>query len=84
MAHAFPVALNLTISIRRISNYLSDQTETVAFLRLNTKGHPCRLTAVEPGRCAGMFSNNWLGAITTPKGGVVISQMRPVICRPKN
>lgn len=36
-----------------------------------------------PADAAGMFSNNWIGAMVSPRAGVVIQEMRPIICQPK-
>ncbi|RWX74872.1 hypothetical protein EPK99_23590 [Neorhizobium lilium] len=32
---------------------------------------------------AGTFSHNWIGAMVSPKPGVVLQELRPLECRPK-
>lgn len=33
---------------------------------------------------AGVFSDNWIGAMLSPKAGVVVQEFRPLICVPMN
>ncbi|MDJ1638666.1 hypothetical protein [Rhizobium rhizogenes] len=35
-----------------------------------------------PADGSSVFSNNWLGVLISAKGGVVVSEMRPLICVP--
>jgi len=37
---------------------------------------------LNPADTAGIYSKTWLGVLMSPKGGVVISEMRPLICSP--
>lgn len=37
---------------------------------------------LNPADASGIYSKNWLGVLMSPKGGVVISEMRPLICSP--
>lgn len=37
---------------------------------------------LNPADASGIYSKNWLGVMMSPKGGVVISEMRPLICSP--
>ncbi|WP_139015803.1 hypothetical protein [Ensifer aridi] len=37
---------------------------------------------LSPADDAGIFSNNWVGAILSPKAGVVIQDLRPLACKP--
>lgn len=37
---------------------------------------------LQPVDGSGMFSDNWLGVLVTPTSGVVVSEMRPLICTP--
>lgn len=39
---------------------------------------------LSPADAAGTFSDNWIGAIMSPKAGVIVEEMRPLICSPKN
>lgn len=32
---------------------------------------------------AGVFSDNWIGAMLTPKTGVIVQELRPLICKPR-
>lgn len=32
---------------------------------------------------AGTFSDNWVGAMLSPKAGVIVQELRPLICVPK-
>jgi hypothetical protein len=32
---------------------------------------------------AGTFSDNWVGVMLSPKTGVVIEELRPLVCKPK-
>lgn len=31
---------------------------------------------------AGVFSDNWIGAMLSPKAGVIVQELRPLICMP--
>ena len=31
---------------------------------------------------AGVFSDNWIGAMLSPKAGVIVQELRPLICVP--
>ncbi|MCY1381174.1 hypothetical protein D9M69_690500 [compost metagenome] len=33
---------------------------------------------------AGTFSNNWIGAMLSPKAGVIMQELRPLICKPRS
>ena len=37
---------------------------------------------LSPADGAGVFSNNWIGAMLTPKTGVIVQELRPLICKP--
>jgi hypothetical protein len=37
---------------------------------------------LNPADASGIYSKYWLGVLMSPKGGVVISEMRPLICSP--
>lgn len=38
---------------------------------------------VLPADPAGMFSNNWIGAMVSPRAGVVVQELRPITCQPR-
>ena len=38
---------------------------------------------LSPADGAGVFSDNWIGAMLTPKTGVIVQELRPLICKPK-
>lgn len=38
---------------------------------------------LSPADAAGTFSDNWIGAMLSPKAGVVVQELRPLICRPQ-
>lgn len=37
---------------------------------------------LSPADGAGVFSDNWIGAMLTPKTGVIVQELRPLICKP--
>jgi hypothetical protein len=37
---------------------------------------------LSPADAAGTFSNNWIGAMLSPKAGVIVQELRPLICVP--
>lgn len=37
---------------------------------------------LSPADAAGTFSDNWIGAMLSPKAGVIVQELRPLICRP--
>ena len=37
---------------------------------------------LSPADVAGVFSDNWIGAMLSPKAGVIVQELRPLICRP--
>lgn len=37
---------------------------------------------LSPADAAGTFSDNWIGAMLSPKGGIVVEELRPLICSP--
>ena len=37
---------------------------------------------LSPADGAGVFSDNWIGAMLTPKMGVIVQELRPLICKP--
>lgn len=38
---------------------------------------------LSPADAAGTFSDNWIGAMLSPKAGVIVDELRPLICSPK-
>lgn len=38
---------------------------------------------LSPADAAGTFSDNWIGAMLSPKAGVIVQELRPLICGPK-
>ncbi len=36
-----------------------------------------------PADASGVFSNNWIGSLVTPRGGVIVSELRPLVCVPE-
>ncbi|MCW0001517.1 hypothetical protein OE766_25185 [Pararhizobium sp. YC-54] len=41
-----------------------------------------RVLWLSPADDAGTFSDNWVGAILSPKAGVIIQDLRPLACKP--
>jgi hypothetical protein len=39
---------------------------------------------LSPADPAGTFSDNWIGAMLSPKAGVIVQELRPLICTPLN
>lgn len=37
---------------------------------------------LSPADGAGVFSDNWIGAILSPKTGVIVQELRPLVCKP--
>ena len=37
---------------------------------------------LSPADAAGTFSDNWIGAMLSPKAGVIVQELRPLICQP--
>jgi len=37
---------------------------------------------LSPADGAGVFSDNWIGAMLSPKTGVIVQELRPLICKP--
>ncbi|MBN9055461.1 MAG: hypothetical protein J0H80_17235 [Rhizobiales bacterium] len=37
---------------------------------------------LSPADPAGTFSDNWVGAMLSPKSGVIVQELRPLICKP--
>jgi len=37
---------------------------------------------LNPVDSSGIYSNNWIGAMITPKGGVLLAEMKPLLCTP--
>ncbi|NGO66497.1 hypothetical protein G6N76_22785 [Rhizobium daejeonense] len=37
---------------------------------------------LSPADGAGVFSDNWIGAMLSPKAGVILQELRPLICSP--
>lgn len=37
---------------------------------------------LSPADAAGTFSDNWIGAMLSPKAGVIVQELRPLICSP--
>jgi hypothetical protein len=37
---------------------------------------------LSPADAAGTFSDNWIGAMLSPKAGVIVQELKPLICRP--
>lgn len=37
---------------------------------------------LSPADAAGTFSDNWIGAMLSPKAGVIVQELRPLICKP--
>ncbi|HCL67782.1 MAG TPA: hypothetical protein DIC56_23685 [Rhizobium sp.] len=37
---------------------------------------------LSPADGAGVFSDNWIGAMLTPRMGVIVQELRPLVCRP--
>ncbi|MCW5712369.1 hypothetical protein WMC41_31065 (plasmid) [Shinella yambaruensis] len=37
---------------------------------------------LSPADGSGVFSDNWIGAMLSPKAGVVVQELRPLVCRP--
>jgi hypothetical protein len=37
---------------------------------------------LSPADGAGAFSDNWVGVILSPKAGVIVQELRPLICKP--
>ena len=33
---------------------------------------------------AGVFSDNWIGAMLSPQAGVIVQELRPLVCKPTN
>ena len=38
---------------------------------------------LSPADGSGVFSDNWIGAMLSPKTGVIVQELRPLICKPK-
>lgn len=38
---------------------------------------------LSPADAAGTFSDNWIGAMLSPKAGVIVEELRPLICSPR-
>lgn len=38
---------------------------------------------LSPADAAGTFSDNWIGAMLSPKAGVILEELRPLICSPE-
>lgn len=38
---------------------------------------------LSPADAAGTFSDNWVGAMLSPKAGVILEELRPLICSPE-
>ena len=38
---------------------------------------------LSPADAAGTFSDNWIGAVLSPKAGVILEELRPLICSPE-
>lgn len=38
---------------------------------------------LSPADAAGTFSDNWIGAMLSPKAGVIVEELRPLICAPR-
>ena len=37
---------------------------------------------LSPADGAGVFSDNWIGVLLSPKAGVIVQELRPLVCRP--
>jgi hypothetical protein len=37
---------------------------------------------LSPADGAGVFSDNWIGAMLSPKTGVIVQELRPLVCKP--
>lgn len=37
---------------------------------------------LSPADAAGTFSDNWIGAMLSPKAGVIVHELRPLVCKP--
>lgn len=37
---------------------------------------------LSPADGAGVFSDNWVGAMVSPKTGVIVQELRPLVCKP--
>lgn len=59
-----------TVSGSPIAAEVKIELETNAVIWLN------------PVDSSGIFSNNWIGAMIAPKGGVLLAELRPLLCQP--
>lgn len=37
---------------------------------------------LSPADGAGVFSDNWIGVMLSPKAGVIVQELRPLVCKP--
>ncbi|GAB5486386.1 MAG: hypothetical protein Pars93KO_28200 [Parasphingorhabdus sp.] len=70
-----------TISIRRHFDQAVPQSPLGREVKIELEDN--QVLWLVPADASGVFSNNWIGTLTTPKAGVVIAEMRPLVCLPK-
>lgn len=92
-----PVAARGSLELDYSENRVVDETGTVHRIKRHyvqtVAGSPIadevkvelvnnQVLWLSPADGAGTFSDNWVGAILSPKAGVVIQDLRPLACKP--
>lgn len=92
-----PIALSGSLTLDYAENHVVDDTGISRPIKRHyvqtVSGSPiasevkveladARVLWLSPADDAGTFSDNWVGAILSPKAGVVIQDLRPLACKP--